>query len=78
MGRHMNNAAYVRMFASRFSVAEREAWPVREMEIHYRYACYEGQRLLLRKREGDGGALEFMAAPAGEEKPAVLARLLFA
>lgn len=58
---HMNNVAYVRMLLGLFSTTERDAHPLRELEVHYRNACHEGDRLLLRRRAGDRGE-EFQAA----------------
>ena len=78
MGRHMNNVAYVRMLAGLFSVPQRESREVRELEIHYRSACYEGERLELRQREPEAGILEFSAAAAGDGRTVVLARILLA
>lgn len=73
MGRHMNNAAYVRMFAGRFTTAQREAAPVTECEIHYRTACYEGDVLRLQKRRTED-ALELRALTDSGET-VVLARV---
>ena len=74
LGGHMNNAAYVRAIAGAFS---REAWQgmdIREMEIAFRAPCYEGDTLVLQKRD-EGDALSLRAAlPDG--KTIVLAKII--
>ena len=65
MGGHMNNAAYVRMLAGLFSTAQRQALAPREVEIHYRDPCYEGDALCIFRRSVGDGALE-LRATAGE------------
>ena len=52
---HMNNVAYVRMLAGLWSVREREAMALRELELHYRTDCHEGDTLLLRRRAAEDG-----------------------
>ena len=54
MGGHMNNTAYVRMLADLFPVAQWNELDPREIEVHYRAACYEGDTLLLQKRNLEG------------------------
>ena len=72
---HMNNVAYLRMLLSLQSIAARAAHPLREVELHYRSACYEGNELLLRRRAADG-AEELQAARADGEV-ILLARAVF-
>ena len=62
---HMNNAAYVRMLLGLYSTAELDARPLRELELHYRAAAREGDRLLLRRRAVEGGTELQAAAPEG-------------
>lgn len=71
---HMNNAAYVRMLLGLFSTAELDAQPLRELELHYRAAAYEGETLLLRRRDTPEGLELEATKPAGEA--VLLARLL--
>ena len=73
MGGHMNNVAYVRALAGSFSADEWEALHIREMEVHFKSPCYEGQELLLQRRERDG-ALELRMSVEG--KTAILARIV--
>ena len=53
-GCHMNNVMYIRMLLNTFSGAELQAMDVKEVEISYRRACLEGERLTIRRsfREG--------------------------
>ena len=48
-GRHMNNVAYIRMLLSTFSTSELSAMNIYEVEVSYRRACFEGDRLLIRR-----------------------------
>ena len=74
LGGHMNNAAYLRALASLFSCEAWQGMNLREAEISYRAACYEGDTLCWQKRE-DGGALALRAAlPDG--KTIALARIV--
>ncbi|MCD7750033.1 MAG: thioesterase, partial [Oscillospiraceae bacterium] len=54
-GRHMNNVAYVRMLLGTFTTAELADMPVREVEVAYRAACFEGQTLSIYRRKDDEG-----------------------
>ena len=74
LGGHMNNTAYLRALASLFSCAAWQGMNLREVEIAYRAACYEGDTLCWQKRE-DGGALALRAALPGG-KTIALARLV--
>ena len=74
LGGHMNNVAYVRALAGAFSTAEWDALPLRELEIHFKSSCYEGDELAIQRRTGDGGALELRMSVAG--RTAVLARIM--
>ena len=74
LGGHMNNAAYVRAIAGAFSCEEWQSMDIRELEIAFRAPSYEGDTLILQKRD-DGGALALRAAlPDG--KTIVLARII--
>ena len=55
LGGHMNNAAYPRMVIGAFSNAELAALDIRDMELHFRASCYEGDVLTLRRRAVDRG-----------------------
>ena len=73
VGKHMNNVAYVRMLLGTFSTKEQAAMDVREMEVSYRRACFEGEELFIyRWREEDAWRFE-VRRPDGE--PAVHALL---
>ncbi len=72
VGGHMNNVAYVWALAESFSTQEWTALNVRDLEIHFKASCYEGQTIELQRRERDGG-LDIRMSVAG--KTAVLARI---
>ncbi len=77
MGRHMNNVAYVRMLAGLFSTEVREHNPIRELEIHYRSACYEGDVLSLCQKDTGDRSLALRAAAGEDDRTVVLARAQF-
>ena len=58
LGRHMNNAAYPRALFGLFSCAETDAMNVREMEVHFRTPCFEGETLTVCRRAA-GDATEY-------------------
>lgn len=72
LGGHMNNVAYVRTLAGAFSTGEWDALNVRELEVHFKASCYEGDTLELQRRERDGFT-EVRISAAG--KTAILARI---
>ena len=55
VGGHMNNAAYIRALVGAFTSEQWKEMNVREMEVSYRSPCFEGNELILQKRERDGG-----------------------
>ena len=66
LGRHMNNVAYLRMLLGTFSTEELEGLDFSEVELFYRRACFEGERLrVLRRREGQDLLFQ-VARPTGE------------
>ena len=74
LGGHMNNAAYLRAIAGAFSCDAWQNLRIRELEIAYRASCYEGDTLVLQKRERDGVLSLRAALPDG--KTIALARIL--
>ena len=74
LGGHMNNAAYPRALASLFSCEAWQRMNIRETEIAYRAACYEGDTLCWQRRAGDGALALRAALPDG--KTIALARLV--
>ena len=54
VGRHMNNAFYVRSILGLFSNDELESRPPKVFEIAYRTQCYEGETVTVYAREIDG------------------------
>ena len=72
VGGHMNNVAYVRCLAGAISTKEWDERNVRDLEIHFKASCYEGQVIEMQRRERDGG-LEIRMSVAG--KTAVLVRM---
>ena len=72
VGGHMNNVAYVRALAGAFSTKEWDALDLKDLEIHFKASCYEGQTIQLQRREKDGGLDIRMSV---EGKTVVLARI---
>ncbi|MBQ2061730.1 MAG: hypothetical protein II458_03550 [Oscillospiraceae bacterium] len=72
IGGHMNNVAYVWALAESFSTQEWMALNVRDLEIHFKASCYEGQTIELQRRERDGGLDIRMSV---EGRTVVLARI---
>jgi len=56
-GCHMNNVMYIRMLLNTFSGEELRAMDIRELEISYRRACLEGEKLTVRRAFRDGAIL---------------------
>jgi len=75
VGRHMNNVAYVRMLMGTFSVSEHEEMDIREVEISYRRACYEGEDLDICRERTDDGWRFAVIRPDGETAVDALLRL---
>lgn len=50
MGHHMNNVAYIRAFASMFSTVQWNAMDISFIEVWYRAQCFEGEKLVLKRR----------------------------
>lgn len=73
LGGHMNNAAYVRAIAGAFSSKEWREMNIREMEVAFRSPCFEGETLMIQRRETDAGA-DIRLSRDG--KTIVLARIL--
>ena len=65
---HMNNVAYVRAFADCFSAEEWNRMDIKELEIHFRRPCFEGDVLEFSKRPGPEGYTEVRAAADGATK----------
>ena len=55
IGGHMNNTAYLRVVAGVFSTEEWKALNIRELEAAYRTPCFEGDALMIQRRETDAG-----------------------
>lgn len=72
VGGHMNNVAYVRALVGAFSSREWKELGVRDLEIHFKASCFEGQTIDMQRRECLGG-LEIRMSVAGNT--VVLARL---
>lgn len=53
-GCHMNNVMYIRMLLNTFSGEEVRAMEISELEISYRRACLEGEKLTVRRAFRDG------------------------
>lgn len=59
IGRHMNNAAYIRAVFGAFTCAELEKMNISDIEINFKAQCYEGDELAFYKRNC-GAALEII------------------
>lgn len=55
LGQHMNNVAYVHAIFGAFSCKELTEMDIREMDIHYRIPCFEGDKLSIRRRDTETG-----------------------
>ncbi len=53
LGKHMNNVAYIRTALGAFSNAEIKEMAVSEIEVCFRRACYEGEKLKIVRRGRD-------------------------
>lgn len=73
LGRHMNNAAYVRALLGLFSCEQLRAMAFTQAEFVYRKPCFEGETLQVYLREIDDGIEVAFFKPDG--KAAMLARL---
>lgn len=71
LGGHMNNTAYLRALAGLFSCEAWQGMRIREAEIAYRAACYEGDTLCWQKR-GENGALALRAVLPGGKTIALI------
>lgn len=72
---HMNNAAYVRAIFNSFSCEELRKMDVKEIEVSFREACHEGEKIrVIRRMEKCGPGIE-IGLVTGEGKAAVLAKL---
>ena len=65
---HMNNVAYVRAFADCFSSEEWNRMDIKELEIHFRRSCFEGDVLDFSRRPGQDGYTEVRASVDGATK----------
>lgn len=74
-GRHMNNVAYIRMLLGVFSTAELAAMDMREVEISYRRACLEGERLTIRRVRTDDAWMFQVEKDDGEAAAQAVIRL---
>ena len=72
LGGHMNNAAYIRAIAGMFSSQEWQAMDIHEMEASFRTPCFEGETLLVQRRDtGEGVEIRL----SREGKTVLLARI---
>ena len=74
-GRHMNNVAYIRMMLGTFSTSELADMELREAEISYRRACFEGETLTVRRAFPDGAWMFQAEKPDGEAAVQAVLRL---
>ncbi len=57
LSNHMNNVAYIRALFSTFSTKQIENMDIKEMELHYKSQCFEGDSLALRIKKTEKGFL---------------------
>ena len=72
LGRHMNNAAYVRALLGAISCNELETLNITDAEVVFKHPCYEGDVLSICRRNSDTGFDMAMLLPDGTA--AVVAR----
>lgn len=65
---HMNNVAYIRAFANCFSAKEWRRMDIKELEIHFRRPCFEGDVLDFSSRPGTDGYTEVLASVSGASR----------
>ena len=65
LGRHMNNAAYVRALLGAISCTELETLNITDAEVVFKHPCYEGDLLSICRRSFDGGFDMAMLLPDG-------------
>ena len=65
---HMNNVAYVKAFANCFSAEQWRKMDIKELEIHFRRPCFEGDILEFSSRPGADGYTEVRASVGGATK----------
>jgi len=75
VGKHMNNVAYIRMLLGTFTTKEQQEIDVSEVEISYRRACFEGEKLFIYRRQEGGAWLFQVSRPDGETAIHALLRL---
>lgn len=66
VGNHMNNVMYIRMLLNTFSADTLRSMEVSGMEISYRRACVEGERLVIRRVRREDGWWFDVVKPDGE------------
>ena len=57
MGQHVNNVIYLRYLLDTFPVAQQKELQVREIELSYKTACFEGETLDIYRRKTEEGYL---------------------
>ena len=65
-GCHMNNVMYIRMLLNTFSGEELRVMEISEVEISYRRACLEGEKLTIRRVFREGAYWFDVVKPDGE------------
>ena len=72
VGRHMNNAAYVKALMGFFSNTELESMDIRSMEVLFKAPCFEGDELKVFRRSTETG---WDLKMARRDVTAILARI---
>lgn len=62
---HMHNVAYIRAFANCFSSKEWREMDIKELEIHFRRPCFEGDIIDFSRRPGPDGYTEVRCSVSG-------------
>ena len=55
LNKHMNNANYIRTLFSCFTTKELDEFDIKEIEIHYKSQCYEGDEISIRFKNTQNG-----------------------
>lgn len=65
LGKHMNNAAYIRALMGTFSTQEQTSMHIKELDVRYVTPTYEGQTICFQRRDVDTG-IELRASVEGK------------
>ena len=76
LGKHMNNAAYIKILFGAFSCAQLDEMNIKDVEVAFRTPCFEGDTLTICRRNVENGIEVGIFRPESV-KPAFVARISF-